>query len=336
MLSAILDDWQALEDIEVSTLVAPDFPHDLTVSHQRVEKDERQHFFELASQADYTLVIAPEFDDLLQTRAEWVLSAGGKLLSSGPHGIWQTADKLHLAQLWKEHKVRTPLTRLVGPGYEHLMYNRLFPFPVVIKPRYGAGSQGTVFLPQLESLRRDRTLAPLLAFSQELVVQPYVSGLVASVAFLVGPNAAFALPPARQLISDDGTFTYLGGEIPLSKELRARAISLAQQAVECVSGLRGYVGVDLILGEPDDGSQDYALEINPRLTTSYIGLRQLAKTNLAEAMLKVVQGERVSLSWKHGFVSFRHDGTVDDSSGRKWPGSGSQSSSTIEEEKDFG
>ena len=44
--------------------------------------------------------------------------------------------------------------------------------------------------------------------------------------------------------------------------------------------MRGYVGVDLIL------TQDEALliEINPRLTTSYIGLRQVIDFNLAEAI----------------------------------------------------
>ena len=39
-------------------------------------------------------------------------------------------------------------------------------------------------------------------------------------------------------------------------------------------------------------------EINPRLTTSYIGLRQLARTNLAETWLRLFQGETVDdLDW---------------------------------------
>jgi predicted ATP-grasp superfamily ATP-dependent carboligase len=67
----------------------------------------------------------------------------------------------------------------------------------------------------------------------------------------------------------------------------------------------------LVLGDADDGSRDYAIEINPRLTTSYIGLRALAEFNIAEAMLKIAQGEEVGeRKWKPGRVRFGPDGTV--------------------------
>jgi predicted ATP-grasp superfamily ATP-dependent carboligase len=87
---------------------------------------------------------------------------------------------------------------------------------------------------------------------------------------------------------------YHGGSVPIPPELSIRARSVASAAIASIPGLFGYVGVDVLLGE-----QDMAIEINPRLTTSYIGLRQLSKTNLAEAMLRVVLGKRVELQW-HG------------------------------------
>ena len=83
-------------------------------------------------------------------------------------------------------------------------------------------------------------------------------------------------------------------------------MTLARRAVEALAGLRGYVGVDVVLGD-----NDQVIEINPRLTTSYVGLRALAETNLAEAMLRVVGGEEVSLRWRPGMVCFGADGTLD-------------------------
>ncbi len=80
-----------------------------------------------------------------------------------------------------------------------------------------------------------------------------------------------ALQPTFQLLSDDGRFKYEGGELPIPPTLAERAVKLASRAVECVPGLLGYVGVDLVLGEAEDGSRDYAIEINRALTTSYIG-----------------------------------------------------------------
>jgi predicted ATP-grasp superfamily ATP-dependent carboligase len=73
----------------------------------------------------------------------------------------------------------------------------------------------------------------------------------------------------------------------------------------------GYVGIDLILGEAEDGSQDYVIEINPRLTTSYVGLRALSNTNLAQAMLDVAQGREPQLDWKPGRVRWSADGVVE-------------------------
>ena len=118
--------------------------------------------------------------------------------------------------------------------------------------------------------------------------------------------------PTEQILSEDGRFHYLGGRMPLAQSLAERAIRIARQAMDTVAGWRGYVGVDLVLGAAADGSQDYVIEINPRLTTSYVGLRVLAESNLAEALLKAGQGLEVGdLRWQSGSVAFSADGRVE-------------------------
>jgi predicted ATP-grasp superfamily ATP-dependent carboligase len=88
--------------------------------------------------------------------------------------------------------------------------------------------------------------------------------------------------------------------------LEERAVSVARRAVECVPGLAGYVGVDVVLGE-----RDWVIEINPRLTTSYVGLRALAEDNLAAAMIRVATGEAAApIRWRDGAVTFRPDGVT--------------------------
>ena len=89
------------------------------------------------------------------------------------------------------------------------------------------------------------------------------------------------------------------------------AVNLGTRAIECVPGLKGYVGVDLVLGDAADGSQDFAIEINPRLTTSYVGLRAIAEFNIAEAMLQIARGEAPpKMRWKAVRVRFEPDGMV--------------------------
>ena len=73
-------------------------------------------------------------------------------------------------------------------------------------------------------------------------------------------------------------------------------------------GLLGYVGVDVVLG--NDG-RDWAIEINPRLTTSYVGLRALARFNLAQTMLAVVREQPLpEMTWHDHRIEFTPDGQL--------------------------
>jgi predicted ATP-grasp superfamily ATP-dependent carboligase len=72
----------------------------------------------------------------------------------------------------------------------------------------------------------------------------------------------------------------------------------------------GYIGVDMVLGEDALGAGDAVIEINPRLTTSFVGLRAIARTNLAQAMLAVAEGAALSPKFTDGGVAFTADGSL--------------------------
>jgi predicted ATP-grasp superfamily ATP-dependent carboligase len=144
----------------------------------------------------------------------------------------------------------------------------------------------------------------------EARLERYCPGLAASVAVLCGPAGNLPLPACRQRISNEGRFRYLGGEAPLDPVRFRRAQSLALAAIGCLPPTIGYIGVDLVLGESADGSDDVVIEVNPRLTTSYIGLRRLVQTNLAAAMLAVAEGQVIDLSQARPSVTFDLEGVV--------------------------
>jgi predicted ATP-grasp superfamily ATP-dependent carboligase len=156
--------------------------------------------------------------------------------------------------------------------------------PWVVKPRYGAGSQETYLL-------TDHPIAAVRVPGDspfgEPLVQRFIPGRPASVAFLIGPRQTVALAPAWQDLSDDDRFHYRGGSIPIPPDLAARAERVARRAVAAVPGLGGSVSVDVVLGD----AEDVVIEINSRLTTSYVGLRALAADNLMGLLLRLTRGE---------------------------------------------
>jgi predicted ATP-grasp superfamily ATP-dependent carboligase len=141
-------------------------------------------------------------------------------------------------------------------------------------------------------------------------VEQFCPGEPVSVALLRGPAGQSALPPCRQRLSDDGRFQYLGGSLPLPPPLAYRATRLAERAVAALPNTLGYVGVDLVLGAETDGAGDFVIEVNPRLTTSYIGLRAASRENLAAALLEVAEGRVPRLSFAADRVEFNAIGQV--------------------------
>ncbi len=252
MLYAICDDLQAIPGVEVPVGGSDDFSN-------------------LAAEADWSFVIAPETDGVLLKLAEEVVRVGGRLLGPGPAAIALTSDKYALFRHWQQRGVRTPETVLVP---------ELPPsWPCVVKLRDGAGSEG---------MRLLRTEAEYGECSGFRVAQPFCPGIPVSIAFLIGPHDSVALPATFQLISTDGQFRYGGGLWPIAPELAARAERLGRAALLGAPGLLGFIGIDLILGDAADGTEDFAIEINPRLTTSYVGLRSWFDGNLAELLLDLM------------------------------------------------
>jgi predicted ATP-grasp superfamily ATP-dependent carboligase len=315
MLAAALDDFCRVPGVEVRTILSPFMRDHVTVGGltDRLAAlglvvdwtlDEGATYRAGAAAEDYALVVAPEFDGILEARCRAAVDSGSVLLGPSPEAVALTADKLLLARHFQRHGVRTPETY---PEYDVDLSN--WPTPFVVKHRLGAGSDEMLICTDPATARDVFDEAGGLG---DLIVQPLIPGLPASVSLLIGPRRIHALPPSEQFVSVAGNFRYLGGRAPLPEPLADRALRLARQAIDCVPGLNGYIGVDVILGRANDGSDDYVIEINPRLTTSFLGLRALCEDNLMDLLLRLVRGESVAKpSWRRSVVTWSPDGNVE-------------------------
>jgi predicted ATP-grasp superfamily ATP-dependent carboligase len=295
MLAALAADVAAVPGAAATVLwderlPRPEQPSASVVPVDNAAQQERA-FRRLSAASDWTIVIAPEFEGILLDRCRMVLDSGGRLLGPSPDVVQlasdkqATADYLSAAGLSVPHgsSLRTS-QRLPGD----------FAYPAVLKPRDGAGSQGVRLIRSAD----DMPNAPWPARLEE-----FCPGEPASVAVIGGPRGPLVLEPCRQHLSGDGLFTYQGGSLPLPPTQAERARRLGQSVAAALPPFVGYLGIDLVLG-PDSGVKDRVIEVNPRLTTSYVGPRLAVEQNLAAVMIDLAQGGQPRLTYRAEGVVF--------------------------------
>lgn len=307
MLTALATDFAALPEVSVTLFQDRRVRHKVELPGvETIVVSKPIELFrkcvELAPQVDFGLIIAPEMEGhAADWAAKWEL-LDGTLLSPGAEFTRIGSSKLETADRLTAAGIPVPYgVALQWP--DKLPVD--FPYPAVLKPADGAGSQGIIFCTEPRDGRAKRRIA-----ASDWRLERYCPGLAASVAVLAGPGGAHVLPACLQWLSDDKKFRYQGGMTPLASDLNARAQSLARAVAAAMPPTIGYFGIDLVLGEAADGSQDFVIEVNPRLTTSYVGLRAITKQNLAGAMLAVATGRSCDLSFDSRRVQFTADGQV--------------------------
>ncbi len=224
--------------------------------------------------ADALFVIAPEFFGILETRTlEVERLAPDRLIGCSSDAVRLCADKLALAEFLPTIGLPTIETHPFDP--EHPTVD--WAFPIVIKPRDGAGSTLTFRVDSTEQLGN---VASQLRTDDEgftFVQQPFITGTALSGAALISGHPADraikVLPTGEQRLTYDGRLQFCGTSIPgaVTEHEHQATEQLIHRCCESIAGLNGYVGFDLIADT--DGVR--LVEINPRLTTSWAIARNL-------------------------------------------------------------
>ena len=248
--------------------------------------------------ADATLVVAPETGGILTRLLRVAIEKGVPLLGPGPRAARLAGDKLATLRLLRRAGVPAPrCARLPMPSVAWL---RARSRPFVLKPRDGCGAEGVSIVRTAGEIEA-ALLRARAATRRDLLVEDHLPGIPASVSLLVedGPSAAASgrgpgrirvLALGRQRVAGRSALRYLGGELPWRPSRARKVIGTAVRAVAALGraagDLRGFVGVDLIVGPRGA----HVLEINPRLTSSYLGLRRVLEPAPARLLCAAVLG----------------------------------------------
>jgi len=223
-------------------------------------KGEEEFEGALDCQADAGLLIAP---DGLQPHLLEILEKSTANLGTSPDSARLAADKLLCTRALSQAGV--PVAEIVEK-----------PDPVekgchryVVKPRTGCGSEGV-------------RITSFTKASQEEIVTRYHEGLHLSASFIVSSGGLFLpLTINRQLIDFKGEgMSYQGSQVPY-KTPRADEIWAEARKAASALGLRGYAGIDFVLGV-----RPWAVDVNARPTTSIIGIAKVMREEIGELIMR--------------------------------------------------
>ena len=150
--------------------------------------------------------------------------------------------------------------------------------------------------PQLE-LRPVGPLADAAAEGEaNLVAQPWIEGEAMSLCALASPRRVAALSVNRQHLTIRPAQLQLQAIEVNCEPVDAPLLQLAERVAEAISGLRGYFGIDFVRRP----AGLLVIEVNPRLTTSYAGLRAALGWNVAKWVLADAAGEALPPPYNYG------------------------------------
>ena len=188
-----------------------------------------------------------------------------------PKGYWKRA----IENLYEKWQAEDPLTKL----------------KIIIKPLMGVDCEDIVVLEDIEDLTLD--LDRIFAPGSRVIVQEFIEGTDVSISLLSDGKTAIPISLNEQFVElKDDKGTYVGGKLPFENKYKDEAFEIAKKAVEAIDGLKGFVGVDLIINADEkDLYSVYLLEINSRFTTPYVGLKEIANFNIGKSIVDLIDGE---------------------------------------------
>ncbi|MFA6179570.1 MAG: ATP-grasp domain-containing protein [Candidatus Methylopumilus sp.] len=281
MRDALLSDLSTLADVELTSTydmrITPPLRANQAIPVQ-VQDDVWQVWAECIAQADAVWLIAPETGGLL-TRLTVLVNHYNKLLLGCTLAAVEIASSKSLTS---QALTRAGVATI--PVYHFVDWLREAPQATngwVAKMNDGAGCEDSGYFDKADTM-----VEWMQTRQSSHVIQAYQRGTPASISMLCKQGDAWLLSCNQQKIEIvDGKFCYSGSIINGMAEHWQAFECIAKQVAQALPGLAGYVGIDVIVSAD---STIHVLEINPRLTTSYVGLHSSINCNPAQLVLDML------------------------------------------------
>ena len=212
---------------------------------------------------DYVLPILPELNMSLYLYVKYLEKHKINAIISDSSTIELCSDKL---QFYKFCEKKSLLSIETYKNYCGSLSGRL----ILIKDRYGAGCSFIKIITNIKSLN---------TINNKMVLQPYIEGDDYSISVYFTKHNFYILTINKQIIKFKNKIARLSCIIVnVQHHLHLKIISLMSRIKDVLPGLYGFVGIDIII----KGNDIFIVEINPRLTTSFIGIYDTIGINIID------------------------------------------------------
>lgn len=276
MLRGLVNDLLELTDIDVMVLRDARLqPFAQCLENLMIESpaDFESVWPDALARADACWVIAPETGAVLERLCQQIEATGVHLLNSSAESVALTASKSRTTSLLAQNGIPVvdnyPVTDHVNGRW-------------IVKPDKAAGCENIHLFPDRRAAENWFSTQPN---QQQWILQPWLPGEHLSLSLLCKQGDAIVLSVNRQLLSENDGQLSLTGCVVNAEEVEEDCEQLAGKIASLIPGLWGYVGIDLL--RTDSGP--VVIEINPRLTTSYVGLREAMDINPAGMIMSLLE-----------------------------------------------
>jgi hypothetical protein len=256
--------------------------------------------------ADGVYVIAPESNQVLENLVEVIEDSGGISVNCSVDAIKRVSNKMTTNETLKKMGLSVPETVLldIHEKIDNIKQKtKELGYPLVFKPLDGVGCDGLSIVKDEDAIADATKKVAHKSTCKQFIVQKMIKGEAASVCIISTGDKAVATTLNKQFVTlgaPDEESGYFGGIVPFEDMREKAALRTAEKAVETIGGLKGYVGVDIMLTD----EEPVVIEVNPRLTTSYVGLRRVANFNPAETIIDATINQKLPKNVTHRGYSF--------------------------------
>ncbi len=301
MLKTIILDFKML-NFEISTLLdhrvffLSRFLQADIIKKVNAEDNYLNLFKKLVKECKYAFIIAPEASNILYELTKIVKKFDKKILSMNLNAINQSTSKIKTYKIFQENEIPTPKTYEIPYKRKNLdldfiiqKFDRL-KCPIIIKPDDGVGAERIYYFEREDQIKIFfRDYKDRVEPNRRYILQEFIEGKDLSLSLIGSPhlinsqiNNSIILSVNSQDINiknQNNNSEYYGGSVPVENNKELIKFLAKNFKNRVFSEFNGYYGIDFIR---KNDSSNFFIEINPRLTTSYLGVRNVINYNCAE------------------------------------------------------